>query len=167
MMKKTKNGSTFIFRATELYRGSDWYDFCIVNYKGRNNEDLEYPAKILGFFKFLSGDIPSKLSIGEMYAVVQTSNHVLETDIIDSEFVSMFKLGIRGQDFCIIPIEMIIAPLLAIKNYGYKTNNRCYLTAMPYWNWGSYFTRKMPIYSEEFSKSRPNWHVFKKKIKNT
>ena len=167
VLKKTKDQSTFIYRATELYRGSDWYDFCIVNYKGRNNEDLEYPAKILGFFKFLSGDIPSKLSMDEMYAVVQTSTTILDTETIDSEFVTMFELGITSQDFCIIPVEMIVSPLLAIKNYGYKSNDRCYLTAMPYRNWGNYFSTKMPIYCKEFRKARPNWHVFKKKIKNT
>ena len=142
MIKKQHNGSEVIYRASEQYRERKWYDFAYIKY-----DTGIYPAKVLGFVKFIGVDVPKNLENNEMYAVVHTSNVSFDNvsfdrDRLDNEFIRGFELGADMKSFDIIPVDSIESPMLAIQNYGHSKITR-FITALNYNEWGKYFKRKI------------------------
>jgi len=135
--KHDMNGTKIIYRATEQYSGSEWYDFGSVKY----NDIGFFPSKILGFIQYRNGDIPPE-SRDNMYAVIQCSTKPLSTDQIDEKFTATFDLGCDDGSFDVVPVESIENPILAIKSYGFNHIER-YITATPYDCWGKYFSSEM------------------------
>jgi hypothetical protein len=153
MFKKQHNGTEIIYRASEQYRERKWYDFAYIKY-----DTGIYPAKILGFVKFIGGDVPNNMENNEMYAVVHTSSVSFDRDRLENEFIRGFELGADMKSFDIIPVDSIESPMLAIPNYGHSKITR-FITALNYNEWGKYFKRKMTtILAAECSTNNSGLH---------
>jgi hypothetical protein len=137
MFKKTHKGEDVMYRSSEKYRDRKWYDFAYVKY----NTGI-FPAKILGFVKYVSGDIPEDITPHEMYAVIHTTLAPFDRDRLDNEFIRGFELGANEKAFDIVPVDSLESPMVAIENYGHSKKTR-YITALNYSQWGKYFSRKM------------------------
>ena len=160
--KQRVNGSNIIYRATEEYRGSEWYDFGSVKYESVGF----FPSKILGFIQYVKGDIPTG-SLNNMFAVIQCSIEPLSTEQIDEKFVATFDLGCNDESFDVVPVESIENPILAIKSYGFQGTER-YITATPYDCWGKYFSSEMIRLidtEEEDTRARESKNVLRKEKK--
>jgi len=153
--KQNMDGKQVIYRATDMYRGECWNDFCMVDYGNRGS----YPSKFFGFVQYISGDIPEHSITDDnkrsMFAVIQCSTKSLSTSRIDKDFISTFRLGTNNDSFDIIPVESIMHPMLAIPSFGSSTGN-LYVTGSPYEQWGKYFENEMRRihYEEEMSHNR-------------
>ena len=56
-----------VFRASPLYMGSQWYDWCIVRYADDDGTTTLCPGKLLGFFKSNdSGGLPTEYLIDDL-----------------------------------------------------------------------------------------------------
>jgi len=128
--KQDMDGKKVIYRASSNYRGSEWYDFCLIKY----SEVGFYPAKILGFLKY-----PDK---EQMFAAVLCAKYPLTTEEIDESFITTFQLGETEESYDVVPVESIENPMLAIKSYG-EDKIKKYITATPYESWGLYFKQEM------------------------
>ena len=130
-----------------------WYDFAYIKY-----DTGIYPAKILGFVKFIGGDVPNNMENNEMYAVVHTSSVSFDHNRLENEFIRGFELGVDMKSFDIIPVDSIESPMLAIPNYGHSKITR-FITALNYNEWGKYFKRKMTtILAAECSTNNSGLH---------
>ena len=110
--KDDMNGTKIIYRVTEEYHGSEWYDFASVKY----NDLGFFPSKILGFIQYIHVDIPRE-SLNNMFAVIQCSTKPLSTEETDEKFIATFDLGCDEASFDVVPVESIENPILAIKSY--------------------------------------------------
>ena len=128
--KQDMDGKKVIYRASANYRGSEWYDFCLIKY----SEVGFYPAKILGFLKYHHKE--------QMFAAVIFSKDPLTTKEIDESFITTFNLGETEDRYDVVPVESIENPLLAVKSYGEEKSKK-YITATPYESWGLYFKQEM------------------------
>ena len=90
------SSSGIIYRATEYFRGREWYDWAIVRF----NDGKEYASKIYGFVTFGTKgfiDIPdneddtidySEMTDNKIYAIIQTSPNELTNDKMISQFIT-------------------------------------------------------------------------------
>ena len=150
MYKSGCDGKEIIYRASESFRGREWYDFAFIKY----DEEM-YPAKLLGFIQYTHGDLPVGMVRDETYAVVHCSDSSFDIDALSHQFVRGFELGVRDASFDIVPVSSIHGPMIAIPNYGHDKATR-YITALPYRDWGNYFKNKMEIIDEAESGERNN-----------
>ena len=163
-MKPKGYHESVLFHANEFTHGGEWYDWCMVQFDGDEDEDLEdsvCPAKILGFFKYCGAGIPTPHLITEMgyshqhiycegledetvYAVVHSAVNMLPWYTIEQEFISPFHLGPVDSCVYIIDVDTIVDPLFVIKDYGGKgSNSERYFCSLPYEKWGRYFGDKV------------------------
>jgi hypothetical protein len=140
--KQNMDGKQVIYRATDMYRGGPWNDFCMVDYGNQGS----FPSKIFGFVQYLSGGISSNSTTNHedkcMYAVIQCSAKPLRTSFIDEHFITTFRLGTNYDSFDVVPVESIMHPMLAVPSFG-STSDDLYVTATPYEQWGKYFENEM------------------------
>jgi hypothetical protein len=150
MYKSCSEGKETIYRASESFRGKEWYDFAYIKY------DTElYPAKLLGFIQYTSGELPEGVDRNETYVVVHCSDSKLDIEALKHQFVRGFELGIRDASFDIVPVSSIYGPMIAIPNYGHDKSTK-YVTALSYSEWGNYFKNKMKIIDDVESGERIN-----------
>ena len=150
MYKRTENGTDTIFRATESFRGKEWYDFAFIKY-----DDGAYPAKLLGFVQYTNGELPYGIDRQTTYAVVHCSDSKFDVDGLKHQFVRGFELGVQDTSYDIVPVSAIYDPMIAIPNYGHDKSTK-YITALPYRDWGNYFKNKMKIIDNAESGDRIN-----------
>ena len=150
MYKSCIDGEETIYRASESFRGREWYDFAYIKY----DEEL-YPAKLLGFIQYTEGELPTEMVRDETYAVVHCSDSRFDVDALKHQFVRGFELGVRDASFDIVPVSSIYGPMIAIPNYGHDKSTK-YITALSYSDWGSYFKNKMEIINDAESGERVN-----------
>ena len=145
------DGEGFLFRCSPTYRGTEWYDFCMVNYGDMGQS----PALILGFFQYKTSGIPTphliecqhslqdiclqNMADYSIYAVVRSAEKYISFDDISKNFTIDFNLGIGDEYLYIVNVESISGPLLAIPNFGGLKNQ--FITACPYRQWSDYFSR--------------------------
>ena len=156
-----------LFHANELYRGDKWYDWGMVQFdgdEGQDSADLTCPAKILGFFKYVSSGIPTPYLNEEMdfstehiyskglrsdttmYAVVHTASTFLSWNKVLDDFVSPFTLGNVKDCVYIVDINCLAAPLFVFQDVGgVGTNNKQHFCVLPYKKWGRYFGEKVHL----------------------
>ena len=147
-----------IFRATNWYRGEPWYDFAMVQFTDSREPDLEdsmCPAKVLGFFQYKQGGVPTPHLIEEeacspeeirdkglkddhTYVVVHAASSYLTMMEIEDEFICDFNLGSIEACVFIMKVECLISPLHVFKDYGgHHLHHFCLL---PVRKWGKYYS---------------------------
>ena len=158
--KLNYDGEGLLFRCAPTFRGTEWYDFCMVNYENMGQS----PALILGFFQYKTPGIPTPSLIDDqhsveeiklqnmvdysMYAVVRSAEKYLSYDDISQNFTHDFKLGVGDEYLYIVNVESILGPLIAVPNFGGSKNE--FITACPYRQWSDYFS----LYIEECKENR-------------
>ena len=102
---------------------------------GVPKEEAISPARLLGFFRYLTPGIPTPHFIDDeglsaetiqdrwasdnhVYAVVHTSSEYLPWTKFEEEFVSTFRFGDIGDCLFIVKIDNITDPLCVLRNYG-------------------------------------------------
>jgi hypothetical protein len=161
------------FHASEYLQGGPWYDYAMVQFASDEGpkEDTTSPARILGFFRYLTPGIPTPHFIDEeglsletiqdqwavdnhVYAVIHSSSEFLPWSRFEEEFVSTFRLGDVGDCLFIVKIDNITDPLCVLRNYGDEklanTGDRGkYFCVLPRRKWSQYFSRRINCISAE------------------
>jgi hypothetical protein len=108
-----------IFRCTSRYgQDGQWYDWCLIDWEISSNNVQTYPGLVLGF-----------IEVGiKHYAVVQSSNDPMSTEIMTEHFVCKFTMP-EYTPASVIDIGCISSPLCVFKNYGGSKSE--YFCALP------------------------------------
>jgi hypothetical protein len=122
-----------IFRCNYNYsRDGQWYDWCLIEWVDSNNSSQTYPGLILGFIQVNMKN----------YAVVQSTNDVINMEKLTKEFVCKFSLQ-PNTPTSVVDIETISNPLLVFKNYGGSMSE--YFCILPQRKWGRYFGKRIIV----------------------
>jgi len=121
------------------------------------------PAKVLGFFQYKQGGVPTPHLIEEeacspeeirekglkddhTYVVVHAASKYLTMMKLEDEFICDFRLGSIEKSVFIMKVECLISPLHVFKDYGgHHLHHFCVL---PVRKWGKYYSS----YIEEVNK---------------
>ena len=157
------------FHATEYLQGGSWYDYAMVQFEadGVRKEEATSPARLLGFFRYLTPGIPTPHLIDDeglspetiqdqraadnhVYAVVHTSSEYLPWAKFEEEFVSSFRFRDIGDCLFIVKIDNITDPLCVLRNYGdekLRTNAEKgkYFCVLPRRKRSQYFSRRINL----------------------
>ena len=156
MRVRSCNGGQTIYRASDYYYGTDWYDWAFV--EDPIVPSITYIGKILGFFRYDTPGYPTyklvkidkhdpdyirenNLTDHTMYAVVIGSTQEYSLKALESKIVTPFRLECGDQAY-IVPIRCIKSPLLVTRNFG-STTQTGYLHCLPQQKWPSLFTRRI------------------------
>ena len=135
-------GRCTTFRCSDLYMGDRWYDWCMVDFVGEdNNSNVSYPAKILGMFQL--HEKKTDMDDG-IFAVIHASKDSLSYKELLSKFVTPIELGRNLQDdVCVVPVHSIIRPLYVFQNDGGLVDE--HFCALPRRMWSDFFGRKVKL----------------------
>ena len=130
------------FRFVDSYHGASWYDWCLVEY--RNSKDPQKTekraGKILGAMKI--GSEVDIMSFG-MHVVVNVSVQTVTMDDMQENFIHMFTTTNDNDNFLVLPVNCIVAPIGRFHNFGGLNNE--HFVALPKRFWGDYFNDKIEI----------------------
>ena len=151
-----------IYRATESFYGSDWYDWALI--RDPKYRETTYIAKILGFVRFTTPGFPTpylvdKLKLApehlevdrarddKLYAVVRASTECYTEEQLASKMITQFKLTDDDSGF-IVPVSHLMMPLLVVRDIG-GANSLGYLHCLPQNKWSGLFTSLIKQLKEE------------------
>ena len=110
-----------------------------------------YPSLIHGFFKFttkgMSTDEGEHISTEQIFVAVQTASDEMPYQQLEQEFVSEFTIGKEECNYCVVPVDSIVRPLLVYEDYG--GDEQRYFSALPRRYWARYFGDEIDVTSDD------------------
>jgi hypothetical protein len=155
---KSEGGNT-TYRATEDYSGEPWYDWAFI--EDPTEKSLTYPAKILGFLKYVTPGYPSfaKTEIDRrkpqdllksnekddtIYVALHAANRVMSYEALSTRMITKFTIT-DDDSIYVFPVTCIKKPLIVARNFG-AGSVRSYLCCMPRSEWPDLWARRIRAY---------------------
>ena len=130
------------FRFADSYHGASWYDWCLVEYHNPKHPQIieKRAGKLLGAMRF---DSEIDVMRFGMHVVVHVSRQTVTMNDIQRGFIHMFTTTNNNDNFLVLPVNCIVAPIGRFHNFGGKNNE--HFVALPKRLWGNYFNEKIAI----------------------
>jgi hypothetical protein len=160
-LRVTSDGGNTTYRATEDYSGKPWYDWVFV--RDPTERAATYPAKIVGFFKYVTPGYPtfvktemegqsprelleSREEDNTIYVALRAAKDIITNEDLSKRMITKFELT-NNDNIYVFPATCIEKPLIVSKNYGAKSK-RSYLCCMPRSEWPGLWVRRIKAHME-------------------
>ena len=129
------------FRISQSYHGRPWRDWCIIDKVDpmSNHDRVQHAGKILGFITFPT-TVRVINSMG-LYVVAQLSSEEVSLQEMKKKFIKKITTSNNYENFVVLPLSRIVAPLGVFENYGGEDNES--FATLPYRHWCEYFNRRI------------------------